>query len=246
MMYRHLLVSLLVIFATGAPACSQQNRTMVEKKARLLFSENFSKDLSNWWVEGGQQVWIRDGRLYMKADGSGPSNMNVSTAWCRTKFPDDVRIELDAHVLDSPTHVNNINIFFSYSDPKGMPLFESRQERRTGAYTLYHQLNGYIVTFLNDPEHREGNNADNPDGARFRLRRCPGFRLIQEKFAYHCKKGVTYHISLTKRGKRLSYSVDGTVYLEADDDKPLCGGLFGLRTYATFLWWDNIKVYKAD
>jgi hypothetical protein len=246
MMHRYVTILLLVIFATGEPAFSQEDRMAAEKHGNVLFSEDFSQDLHNWWIEGGGQVWIHDGRLYVKAVGSKRSHMNVSTVWCRSMFPGDVRIEFDAHVISSPNNVNNINIFISYSDPSGAPLFESRQERRTGAYPLYHQLNGYIVTYLNDAENRSGSISDNPSDARFRLRRCPGFRLIQETYAYHCKKGVTYHIAFTKRGNRLTYSVDGTVYLDAKDGKPLAGGLFGLRTYSTFLWWDNIKVYKAD
>jgi hypothetical protein len=246
MMNRYFIISLLVIFSIGKPAFSQERRMMAENRHNLLYSEDFSKDLHNWWIEGGGQVWIRDGRLYMKAVGPKRSNANVSTVWCRSVFPGDVRIEFDAHVLSSPYNVNNINVFLCYSDPDGMPLYESRQERRTGAYSLYHQLNGYIFTYLNDVNDKNESSSDNPSPARFRMRRCPGFHLIQEKHAYHCKQGLTYHVTLIKRGTMLTYGVDGTVYLEAEDKLPLASGLFGLRTYSTFLWWDNVKVYQAD
>jgi hypothetical protein len=36
--------------------------------------------------------------------------------------------------------------------------------------------------------------------------------------------------------------VDGETLLEADDPEPWQGGLLGLRTYRTFLWWDNLRL----
>ena len=125
-------------------------------------------------------------------------------------------------------------------------MYDTRQQRGSGKYTLYHQLNGYIFTFLNDVESKGGGYSDGSSKARFRLRRCPGFQLIKENYGYHCRKGVTYHITITKRGNRLTHEVDGKVYLIAYDCKPLPGGLIGLRTYSTFLWWDNIEIRKSN
>lgn len=246
MLYRHFILSLLFVVAIGKPAFSQQHRVSADKQGDLLFSDDFSQGLKNWWIEGGGQVWINDGRLYVKAVGPKRASMYVSTVWCKSAFPGDVRIELDARVLSSPNNANNINMFLSFTDPGGAPLFESRQERKTGKYSLYHQLNGYIFTYLNDAQKGNESISVNPAPARFRFRRCPGFHLILEKFAYHCQKGKTYHITVTKKGNRLTYGVDGKVYLDAKDDNPLNGGFFGLRTYSTFLWWDNIKIFKVD
>ncbi len=243
---RYIVISILAIMAMGRPAFSQQGPNAADHRGSPLFFDDFSKDLRYWWIEGGGRVWIQNDRLYVNATGSKKLNENVSTVWCRIQFPDDIHIEFDAHVISSPANVNNINLFFSYSDPDAVPLFESRHQRKTGVYSLYHRLNGYIITYLNDPKHNKGIFSDNSDPARFRLRRCPGFNLIQEQYAYHCRQDITYHVEMTKKGNRLTYSVDGMAYLVAVDDKPLSGGMLGLRTFSTFLWWDNVKVYKAE
>ena len=78
------------------------------------------------------------------------------------------------------------------------------------------------------------------------MRRCPGFRLIDETFDPHCRKGVTDRVAFTKKDGVLTYAVDGTTYTKAVDPKPLTQGIIGLRTFRTELWWDNIKVVALD
>jgi hypothetical protein len=75
-----------------------------------------------------------------------------------------------------------------------------------------------------------------------RMRRCPGFQLMTETYDNHCRRGVTYHVTVTKVDGDLSFAVDGVVYLKAHDDTPWTEGLIGLRTFRTQLWWDNIVV----
>ena len=74
------------------------------------------------------------------------------------------------------------------------------------------------------------------------MRRCPGFKLLTETFADYCERGVTYHCKIVKKGGHIEFYVNGKKYLEADDPSPLGGGQIGLRTFRTYLWWDNIKV----
>lgn len=199
--------------------------------------EDFSGGMERWWVEGGVRAWVESGRLYMNADPEtkGPANA-VQTVWHRDLQPSDFELELDSEVSSSSQNVNNINLFFSYTDPSGVPLEETRQLRRTAEYALYHQLNGYIITFLNDTE------APGSDRARIRIRRNPGFKLLAETFTYHCRAGVTYHLKVVKKGGEIRFLVDGKELLRALDPQPLGPGYFGLRTFRTKLWWDNIRL----
>lgn len=246
LMRKYFVIFLLALFAFIGLPFSDRRQAIAESKEKILFFEDFSQGMNNWWVEGGDKVWIQHGRLYMRAVGSKSLKSNVCTVWCKSVFPGDIQIEFDAHVISSPKNVNNINFFLSYSDPSGVPLYETRQQRSTGEYLLYHQLKGYIFTFLNDVKGKGGRYSDGSSKARFRMRRCPGFHLIKENFEYNCKQGVTYHIKITKKRNRLTYEIDGKVYLAGYDNKPLTGGLIGLRTYSTFLWWDNIEVQKFN
>lgn len=246
MRYVAVVGALACIAALGiAVALSKEGTGPVgEADSKVLFSEDFSKGMDDWWVEGGVKTWVQDGRLHMNAEPGGERRDQragyVCTAWCKQEFSGDVKVELDAHVVRSDLDVNNINLFLHYTDPSGRPLQQTRESRADALYKYYHELNGYIFTFLKDTssEAVEGK----LDRARVRIRHCPGFKLLKETYDYHCRQGVTYHIELVKRGGRLTILVDGKELLSAGDPEPHGGGLFGLRTYRTYLWWDNIRV----
>jgi len=215
----------------------------------VLFFEDFegyeddSSSPADWWVEGGEKTWIEAGHLRVQANPEGDHQPGyVCTVWNRKIFSGDLRVDFDAHIVDSTIHANNVNFFLLYSDPSGRPLYESRDSRAGGEYQFYHKLNGYIFTFLNDRDGSAGRYEDGSTKARFRMRRCPGFQLMTETYGYHCRKDVPYHITIVKQGGRLTFAVDGTVYLEGYDDRPWTEGLIGLRTFQTDLWWDNINV----
>jgi len=171
----------------------------------------------------------------VKADPAEGAAGSVATVWRRGVQPRNFELELDARVVSSVPNVNNINLFFGYGDPSGVPMEKSAGSRQSAAYGLYHQLNGYIITFLNDTDAGSGK-------ARVRIRRNPGFKLLAETFTYHCRAGVTYHLKVVKNGGDIRFSVDGSELLRASDPEPLGPGYFGLRTFRTWLWWDNIRL----
>ncbi|MDO8544520.1 MAG: DUF1961 family protein [Opitutaceae bacterium] len=197
------------------------------------WQEDFSAGMTRWWSEGGERVWVEEGRLHEWADKPDQPGGGVATVWCREPLPADFECEVEARVISSSISANNINLFFCYSDPSGRPLEETREARRTADYRFYHGLNGYIVTFLNE------------DGqARIRLRRNPGFNLLVEDRVGECRAGVTYRMKFRKQEGEIVFSVDGRELARFTDPAPWRGGLFGLRTFRTNLWWDNIRVRR--
>lgn len=208
----------------------------------FLVQEDFSDGMARWWVEGGERTWVHEGRLHMKADPRHGRHGSVATAWLREELPADLRVSFDAQVISSRRGVNNINVFLSYSDPEGTSLFETREQRESAAYGLYHGLNGYIFTFLADISDEALEMPEDQRPARIRIRRCPGFELIAETYAYHNKAGHTYKVEIVKKGGELVFSVDGSELLRAQDDNAHGAGLLGLRTFGTYLSWDNIRV----
>ena len=234
-----------VIFICGLllalmASCQPMTLPSLEK---ILYQEDFdayddSSTLpAGFWHEGSNAVRIEKGHLRADAnlDNNG-EDYDASTIWLNKTFSGDIRVEFDAHVLASDGEKNNINFFFLFSDPSGAPLAQSKTNRNDGKYGKYHKLNGYVFTFLAN---------GNPDKARFRFRDDPGFNLLQENFAYECKQNKTYHITVTKKNKRITYDVDGTIYLDKIDDvanPEHKSGIIGFRTWHTDLWWDNLKV----
>lgn len=202
-----------------------------EPRIGVGWQEDFSRGMDRWWSEGGERIWVEDGRLQVWADKPGQPGGGVATVWCREPLPADFELEVDAHVVASSIEANNINLFLCYSDPSGRPLEETREARKTADYNLYHGLNGYIVTFLNEKGQ-----------ARIRLRRNPGFTLMTEQRVGECRAGVTYRLKVRKQGGELVFSVDGRELGRFTDPGPWNDGLFGLRTFRTNLWWDNVRV----
>jgi hypothetical protein len=224
-------------------AQNRSTQSASRNRAKILYSENFNSDKngvlpSGWWVEGGQSVYVENGRLLVNADpkaGNGPGH--VATVWLKKEFSGNIQIDFDAHVVSSSSDVNNINFFLYFTHPGNETLYGTRNLRSNGSYRSYFDLNGYIFTYLKDDPKK--------DVARFRLRRCPGFELMTEKFAYHNRQGETYHLTITKRGKKLTFAVDGKVYLRATDDKyNWSKGYIVFRTYQTDLWFDNVQVKR--
>lgn len=212
----------------------------------VLIDERFEEGMANWWVEGEVEAWTQDGRLYVDADSEGTGVGSVATLWCRQPIAGDVKVEFDAQVVSSRVAANNINTLLFYSDPSGQPLEETRQDRADGAYRHYFDLNGYIFTFVRDYPGEAAPYADPSRKARYRMRRCPGFNLVAEAFEGRSEPGVTYHITIEKRGGQITYSVNGKTILTAQDDNPLQSGLLGLRTFRTKLWWDNVRVTRLS
>lgn len=241
---RQVPLLLLVLLAGGIISCPQP---ALHSSKSLLFSEDFENYPNGpnlpagWWSEGSKAVSIEDGKLRADAnlDGSG-EDYECATVWLSRRFQGGIRVEFDAHVLASENNNNNINFFFLFSDPSGKPLFDSRSERADAKYSKYHKLNGYVFTFLA---------TDTSDKARFRMRDDPGFNLLLENNAYECRQGKTYRIVITKRGRHITYAVDGQVYMAVVDDTANPehqAGIIGFRTWRTDLWWDNLKVTRIQ
>jgi hypothetical protein len=236
-----ILVGLLLLLAVS---CNMLRSAPTQK---VLFVEDFdsyadgSKLPADWWREGSKAVRLENGHLHADAnlDGNG-EDYGTSTIWLDKIFEGDIKVDFDAHVIASDDEKNNINFFFLFSDPSGRSLHQTKNERTDGQYAKYHKLNGYVFTFLAN---------GNPENARFRMRDDPGFHLLQEKFAYECKQNKTYHISITKKGNRITYSVDGAVYMDKIDDTANPehkSGIIGFRTWHTDMCWDNLKVTELN
>ncbi|MEE9432349.1 MAG: DUF1961 family protein [Melioribacteraceae bacterium] len=236
---KQLEITILIFSFIILQSCKQHVKENIssDNEQKILHQEDFSSSSipNDLFIEGSKKVVIRDGHLWVDAVADSIGESNVSTIWLNKEFSGDLKVEFDASVIQSPGDQNNINFFFLYSDPSGKSLFESSDLRKDGSYKTYHNLNGYIFTYLAN---------GNPDTARFRFRDCPGFNLLKENNTYHCIKDSIYRIEIIKKGNSLTYSVDGKTYLDIKDyANPIHSkGIIGFRTWKTELWWDNLIV----
>lgn len=239
--YTKLSLALLVLALLLNSSCSN---SLTNKS--VVFADDFSGDMSNWWVEGAEEVYVKDGRMYINANKTDKVRNKACTVWGKEKIKGKkVIIDFDAYVIDSKTKVNNLNFFLHYTHPEDN-IYTTRDERVDGAYGKYHDLNGYIFTYVNDVA-GESEMIDGVPQGRFRIRRCPGFELLSTEYKLDGRKGVKRHIEIAKDGNRLTYKVDGELMCEAIDTTGAYNeGYFAFRTFMTHLWIDNFRVRVLD
>lgn len=202
-----------------------------------------------YWLEGQARVGVENNRLVIDAIRRGRDT--GATVWLDQKITGDVKVEFDAHVVDSINDVNNINFFLYFSDPNGDSLKDTRGERADGLYQRYgcdaaakkdvcagRELTGYILTYVA---------AGYPDSARFRFRQAPGFKLLSESRGFENRSERTYHISIKKKGSLIQQSVNGEIqltYTIENYEEELNSGFVGFRTWNTQLWIDNFRIIQ--
>ncbi|MFO8080522.1 MAG: DUF6250 domain-containing protein [Armatimonadota bacterium] len=243
-MSRHNLVGVLLVLSLliSLPmVCAQEDGGAPE----VVIDEDFEDGMENWWVEGGEQVWVEDGRMHVKADPPADGDgLPVVTVWCRTPVQGNVRIEFDAHVINSRTNVPHINTLLC-ADPEGTPLFETRDERADAALPKYQALAGLTFTYY----HRDDDAPPIPhegQTARMFIRQGPDPLLLGATHNYHCQPGHTYRVEIIKRDDFVEYHVDGNYLLGVHVPEPIDEGLLGVRTFRSHVWWDNLKVTALD
>lgn len=236
-----------------------------EKKlipGKVVFEERFDSAEPAVWVEGSRdRVEVEEGRMIM--DSNDPEDL-VLTVFVDRWFEGDLYFEYEAEILASdtaavlpePRDANNINTFLYYADPAGRDLKETRGERADAAYKRYHELNGYIVTFINgyilevrekmrNPEHVI---ALEKNTARIRLRENPGFTLTNESFAEESVSGRVYRMQFVFAEGELYFFIDGKFQLSfrPSPEKRVDEGYFAFRTYATEMAVDNFVAREVS
>ena len=189
-----------------------------------LAKETFDEGMSRWAVEGNSEVKVADGRLWVR--GILAEKGNVATIWYRPELPRDVVVRFRAQAVP-PEEANaaNLNLFLHAREVDGSPL----KFGRSGAYKEYHEIPNYIVTFVGGVR---------PGWSR--LRRDPGFNLLHEADV-RSEVGQEYQIAVTALSGRIRYYLDGQKLHDVQDPAPLRGGWFGLRTWSTNAWWDDVE-----
>lgn len=189
-------------------------------QAELIHRADFSSDISKWKQEGRGRIWVEEGRLHMDA-----SKVEM-TAWSPFEMEGDLLITYEAFVMDPPD-ANNINLIFMATgtndeDVLGLEL--------SGAYSEYHQLSNYIMTFTNEYT---------------RLRRNPGFNLVSENTQVKALPATEYRLAILISENQVRCFINNIPVHAYTDESPLKRGRMAFRTWHTRLWLDNLNIYRV-
>ena len=207
-----------------------------KKQGKLIFEAQFSKPLQTkiWKSEIDpvlySSVFTRKGKLIIDTGGG-------VTVWLDKVLAGDIKIEYDWTVLvDSGKNdrLSDLNQFWMASDPGNKNLFT-----RKGKFEEYDSLSLYYVGF--------GGNTNTT--TRFRKYYGNGQKPLIKEYLdtdHLLKANKTYHISITVMNGTTSFFVDGVLYFEYADPKPLTNGYFGFRSTAARHAIDNFKVFQLN
>ncbi|MBN1810134.1 MAG: DUF1961 family protein [Planctomycetes bacterium] len=197
-------------------------------KVETLYEDDFSAPNDDWLPEGGAEIRLADGRLFMDAREAEGREHPYLTLWCRKPFAGDTVIEYTARVEDTPDGSTNLNFFVYASHLDGSSVIDTTAER-TGDYPEYHVFNNYIYTYLNGT-------AEGGPRTRVRYRKDPGFNLVKEAWREPIVKGRDYDFLIAVQGPRMRFYVDNELIIDHDDaGSPHRQGHHGFRTWHTFM-----------
>ncbi len=181
----------------------------------------------DWFQEGPAKIEPRDGGFYIDATAGGYS------AFWKKPLPANMLARYTCRVIPSEDSWHNVNII-SHCKPRRpgtWPIVEG------GRYSGYRELENYIVAFLkaNDEERAASGGCT----GRQRLRRNPGFQLVDEKLVHPSEPGVDYRVTFAVRDGRVRYWIGEQLVFDWRDPEPITGeGFFALRT------WQTVSLYS--
>ncbi len=217
----------VMLFYSSAHCQSQWQR------GELLYQEDFSDaTLNNWVIEvqkpSASKIIAKDGKMHIDV----PEGVLV---WFKHKLEGDILIQYDMEVIKKGgpnDRVSDLNQFWMASDPKNPNLFT-----RNGNFPDYHGLLLYYV----------GMGGANNTTTRFRKYPGDGTRplLLEHLDKDHLIKANTIHsVQIVCYKGTTQFIVNGEVFFNYKDPKPITAGHFGFRTVQNHETADNFKVYR--
>jgi len=203
-----------------------------ENAAKLQYSDNFSKDLSNWIVEFEQPesstIKLIDNKLDL-------SSSRGATVWFDQKLSGNLMITYNATLVDAGgknDRVSDLNAFWMASEPG-----KERPFGHDGRFESYDKLNLYYA----------GVGGHNNKFTRFRKYHSTGEKPVLKEYndASHLLLGnKIYKIKIIVNNGLIQYYLNDELYWELKDEIPYKEGYFGFRTTISHQQFSNFKVYQ--
>jgi hypothetical protein len=224
---------LVVVVIEGCAVTSQKtcSRSLPYSLGEILFTDDFSDDLSNWLAEGTQPQ-LTKGRMELDTPVG-------TTIWFKPRLFGNVLIEYDVIVIDhkgTNDRVSDLNCFWMATDPANPDNLFAASRQRGGTFKNYDNLNLYYVGY--------GGNTNTT--TRFR-RYYNSNRVLLGEYTdsnHLIIPNHTYHIRLVVLDNVVEYYIDGERLFHYYDAEPFREGHFGLRTVKNHLAMDNFRVVR--
>ncbi|MDF7824616.1 DUF1961 family protein [Pontiellaceae bacterium B12227] len=239
----------LMAFAPSSEACDEW---------QLAFEDSGSKDwTANWFLEGNKASIENGGDGMIFSSGPVPlEQASHAVLWTKQSFSGDLKIEYDYTRLDSMTNETAVNILYIQATGLGTEesptdIFLSTKLREVPWMKSYFlNMNALHISYATTgPKH-----AHYVAARRYPARELKAFQKeTQIQPVYEninlFKPGETYHMSVVKKGNRLSFTAehDGKAHTfewDASGFPSVTEGRIGFRhMWARSSRYQNIRVF---
>lgn len=225
---------LFFVFFVFTTTIFSQSKTKEELIAKLIYTDNFNTNLSNWNTEFEKpetsSIKIIDGKLDI-------STSIGATIWFKNQLYGNIMITYDVKVIDEGgtyDRVSDLNAFWMATDP-----LSPNSIKRDGKFASYDNLNLYYAGvgghYNKFTRFRKYNNIEDK----------PVLKEYTDK--EHLLIGnTTYSVKIIVNNGHIQYFLNGELYWDFQDEKPYKEGFFGFRTSKSHQQFDNFKVYKIE
>ncbi len=236
-------VSLLGFLALSCNSVETKEVSLNENlkvKATLIYSEDFSSDMSNWKVEQmpGGSVFVNDGKLEI-SDSAG------CTVWFTKKLEGPILIEYDAVVLKNGgqfERASDLNCFWMATDPANPDNLFVNSEKRGGKFTNYG--NSLALYYVGLGGHYNSKTRFRRYDGEGNTPLLPEHDFSDEK--YMITPNINNHIRLVAYNGLIQYHRNEQHIFNFEDENPYTSGHFGIRTVHNHMTVDNVKVYALE
>ena len=205
------------VAALALAACSG------DPELRGAFADDFERaDVGGDWRNTGGPYQIKNGKLTF-------ANAHNHPLWLRRRLPRDVKIELDCASF-SPDGDLKVELFGD-----GETFQSDEAVRRDEIYIA----SGYVLIFGGWRNSRSVLVRENEHEWQIKPASAP------IRVAPRVEPGRTYHWTITRRGGRIEWLVDGQPFLSRDDPAPLSGkghDHFGVNGWEAEVTFDNLRI----
>ncbi len=199
---------------------------------KLLYFDNFNKDLSNWKVEfeipKTSSIQLVNSKLDLISSRG-------ATVWFNHKLSGNIMIIYDVTLIDKGgemDRVSDLNAFWMANDPANENLFT-----RNGNFASYDNLELYYA----------GVGGHDNKFTRFRKYHSNGDKPVLKEYTdkEHLLVGnKKYSVKIIINNGLIQYYLNKDLFWELNDETPYKSGFFGFRTTISHQQFENFKVYQ--
>jgi hypothetical protein len=203
-----------------------------ENTGKLLYSDDFSKDQSNWKAEFEKPetsvIKIFEGKLDI-------SSSVGATVWFTHILRGNIMITYDVTLIEKGAaydRVSDLNAFWMATDP----AHPAEMIQRDGKFSSYDDLNLYYA----------GVGGHDNQFTRFRKYHSDGTKPVLKEYtdvAHLLIGNKKYSIKIIVNNGITQYYRDNELFWELKDETPYTEGYFGFRTTISHQQFENFRIF---